>query len=204
MSLRRLGTDYVDLYQTHWQDATTPVEDTMNELLKLKQEGKIRAIGVSNAGVGHLESYLKTGQVDTDQESYSMLDRKKEKDNIPYCEKRGISFLAYSPLARGLLTGKVAPDFVFNDGDHRRDNFLFNRGNRMKVRRMLDELGTFTEKYKATFAQLAIAWAFHQKGCTHALGGARRPGQALENAKAGDINLSVEDLAAINKIIDNY
>ncbi|MBN1445238.1 MAG: aldo/keto reductase [Candidatus Omnitrophica bacterium] len=203
MSLRRIGTDYIDLYQTHWQDATTPVEDTMNELLKLKQEGKIRAIGVSNAGVGHLESYLKTGQIDADQESYSMLDRKREKDNIPYCEKRGIAFLAYSPLARGLLTGKVTPDFVFNDGDHRRDNPLFSRGNRIRVRKMLDELSVFAEKYDASFAQLAVAWTFHQQGCTHALAGARRPGQAMENAKAGDMNFGGEDLAAINKIIDS-
>lgn len=204
MSLRRIGTEYIDLYQTHWQDATTPIEDTMNELLKLKQQGKIRAIGVSNAGVGHLESYVKAGQIDTDQESYSMLDRKREKNNIPYCEKQGISFLAYSPLARGLLTGKVTPDFVFNDGDHRRDNSFFSRGNRLKVRRMLDELTPLTEKYNITFTQLAVAWAFHQKGCTHVLAGARKPGQSIENAKAGDIDLRGEDLAVINKIVEKY
>jgi len=74
----------------------------------------------------------------------------------------------------------------------------------MRVRRMLDELSAFTEKYHITFAQLAVVWALHQNGCTHALAGARRPEQALENAKAGDVNLSGEDLAAINKIIDNY
>jgi len=202
MSLRRLGTEYIDLYQTHWQDATTPVEDTMNELLKLKQEGKIRAIGVSNVTTAHLDRYRKTGQLDTDQESYSMLDRQKEKDLLPYCAEHGLAFLAYSPLARGLLTGKISPDRVFRDGDQRKDNPRFNRENRIKVRKMMDALAPFAEKYDGTLTQLAIAWVLHQKGCTHALVGARKTHQVLENAKAGDIILTSGDLRAINLVID--
>jgi len=204
MSLRRLGTEYIDLYQTHWQDATTPVEDTMNELLKLKQEGKIKAIGVSNATPGHLERYMKTGQLDTDQESYSMLDRQKEKDLLPYCAAHKIAFLAYSPLARGLLTGKISPGRVFMDGDQRKGNPRYSPENRIRILEMLEKFRPFAEKYGITFTQLAIAWALHQKGCTHALVGARKTHQALENANAGDIILTSEDLRAINRIIDTY
>jgi len=203
-SLKRLGTDYIDLYQTHWQDPTTPIEETMGELLKIKEEGKIRAIGVSNATPSQMDEYRRVGQLDSDQESYSMLDRKKEKDNLPYCKKNDIAFLAYSPLARGLLTGKVSPDRVFRDGDHRKDHPLFTVENRLKVQRMLDELKPFTEKYDITFTQLAIAWILHQDGCTHALVGARRPEQVMENVKAGDVILSEDDLKEIRRIIERY
>jgi len=204
MSLRRLGTDHIDLYQTHWQDATTPVEDTMNELLKLKQQGKIRAIGVSNVTVEHLDKYRKVGPLDSDQESYSMLNRKHEKDLLPYCEKNNIGFLAYSPLAQGLLTGKVSPDRVFEDGDQRKDRPGFSRENRIKVLKMLGEFAPFTEKYKVTTTQIVIAWTFYQRGCSHALVGARRPQQAVENAGAGDITLGKEDIAEMDRIIKRY
>ncbi len=204
LSLQRLGVDYIDLYQTHWQDSTTPVEDTVNELMKLKKEGKIRAIGASNATVEHLEAYRKAGQLDSDQESYSMLDRRHEKDLLPYCAKNNVAFLAYSPLARGLLTGKVSPDRVFEDGDQRKDNPRYSRENRIKVLKMLDEFKPFIEKYSVTITQLVIAWTFHQKGCTHALVGARRPEQAVENAGAGRIVLNSKDLAAMDRIIARY
>ncbi|MCM8777968.1 MAG: aldo/keto reductase [Candidatus Omnitrophica bacterium] len=203
-SLKRLETDYIDLYQTHWQDPTTPIEETMKELLKLKQEGKIRAIGVSNATTSQMDEYRRVGQIDSDQESYSMLDRNKESDNLPYCQKNNIAFLAYSPLARGLLTGKVSPDKKFSEGDHRKDHPLFTLENRVKVQKMLSELKPFTEKYNITFSQLAIAWVLHQDGCTHALVGARNPSQVKENVKAGDIVFSEEDRKDIRDIIERY
>lgn len=204
MSLRRIGTDCIDLYQTHWQDPTTPVEDTMNELMKLKREGKIRAIGASNATVGHLAEYGRAGQIDSDQESYSMLDRKHEKGLLPYCEKNNIAFLAYSPMARGLLTGKVSPDRIFEESDQRSDNPRFSRENRIKVLEMLDEFKPFTEKYCISVVQLVIAWTFHQKGCTHVLAGIRSPEQAVENAGAGDVVLKDDDLAAMESIVNRY
>ncbi|MCX8082473.1 MAG: aldo/keto reductase [bacterium] len=203
-SLKRLGTDCIDLYQTHWQDPTTPIEDTMNTLMKLKKEGKIRAIGVSNATTSQMDEYRRVGEIDSDQEGYSIIDRKKEIDNLPYCKKHNIAFLAYSPIARGLLTGKVTPEVVFPEGDHRRDHPLFTIENRLKIQKMLSELKPFTEKYSITFTQLAIAWVLHQDGCTHALVGARSPAQVLENVKAGDIILSREDLEKIRVIIERY
>ena len=106
-SLTRLGTTYVDLYQTHWQDPTTPIADTMAAPVKLKEQGKIRAIGVSNANVEHMKAY---GPIDADQEKYSMLDRDMERNgSLPHCRQHNIAVLAYSPLANGLLTGKIGP-----------------------------------------------------------------------------------------------
>ena len=105
---RRLQTDHIDLYQTHWQDKTTPIADTMAELLKLKDEGKIRAIGVSNATVEHIKQY---GPIDSDQEKFSMLDRNLATGGqLEFCRENNIAVLAYSPLANGLLTGKISPD----------------------------------------------------------------------------------------------
>lgn len=203
-SLRRLGTDYIDLYQTHWPDPSVPIEDTMVELLNLKKEGKIRAIGVSNVTVSQMNEYINIGQIDSDQESYSMLDRKQEVDNLPYCKRQNIAFLAYSPLAGGLLTGKIAPDKVFSDDDHRKYHLQFTQENRNKVHKMLSELKPLTEKHNISIVQLVIAWALHQKGCTHALVGARNPSQVKENVKGGDVMLSEDDLKQIRVVIGKY
>jgi len=187
-SLKRLRTDYIDLYQTHWQDSTTPISETMEALLRLKEEGKIRAIGVSNATVEQLEEYKKVGTVDSDQERYSMLDRGIENGLLPYCRKHNIAMLAYSPLAQGLLTGKVGPGREFPEGDMRRGDLRFGVENRAKVAKMLEEFGAIADHYNITLAQLALAWTVSQPGLTHALAGARNPQQALENAKAGDVS----------------
>ncbi|NOY08328.1 MAG: aldo/keto reductase [Spirochaetes bacterium] len=203
-SLKRIGTDVIDLYQTHWQDSTTPIEETMNELLKLKKEGKIKAIGACNATVAQLDDYRKAGPLDIDQEGYSMLDRKPEKDLLPYCSKNNLAFLAYSPLAQGLLTGKISPERKFEDGDQRNMNPRFSLENRQKIAKMLEEFKLVAQKYNLTFAQLAIAWTVQQPGCTHALVGARRPEQAIENANAGNTVLADEDIKAITAVIEKY
>lgn len=134
-SLRRLRTDRIDLYQTHWQDSTTKTEDTMAELMKLKQEGKIRAIGCSNATLEQMRRYQAAGQLDVDQEQYSMLQREHEADNLAFCAENQVAFLAYSPLALGILTGKIAADHEFGKGDVRRRNPWYQKENRQKWRR---------------------------------------------------------------------
>ncbi len=201
-SLRRLGTDYIDLYQTHWQDPTSPIEETMGELVKLKQEGKIRSIGVSNASVADMKEYEKFGQLDSDQESYNMLDRKRKKDNLSYCAQRGIAFLAYSPLARGLLTGRLTPERVLKDGDHRKDDKRFSVENRRKILALLEKLEPIAKEHNATMSKLAIAWALVQPGVTHVLCGARNPLQMQENAKASNIKLSSEEISKINVFLE--
>ena len=200
-SLRRLQTDYIDLYQTHAQDETTPIADTMGALLDLKQQGKIRAIGVSNATASQMEAYCRVGPLDTDQESYSMIDRKIEGDQLPFCRNHGLAMLAYSPLGRGMLTGKFGPDRELAEGDHRRDNPLYSVENRRRVSTLLDTIRPIAQKRGITLPQLVIAWTLHQPGVTHALVGARNRQQAEENAAGGGVLLTDEELGMIDRAI---
>jgi methylglyoxal reductase len=197
-SLRRLNTDYIDLYQTHWQDSTTRIEDTMKTLLDLKREGKIRAIGVSNATIEQIDEYRRVGPVDSAQEKYSMLDRELEPAYLPYTLRHSIAVLAYSPLANGLLTGKVPPDRTFPADDLRYNNPRFSVESRRTVQAMLDQMRPVADKHGLTLSQLVIAWTVAQPGVTHALVGARDSAQAIENAGAGRMALSAEDLRAVN------
>lgn len=196
-SLRRLGTDVIDLYQTHWQDPTTPIEETMAALMDLKREGKIRAIGVSNATPEEIDAYRKVGPVDTDQERYSMVDRELEERLLPYCLKHDIAVLAYSPLARGLLTGRCGPDRAFTGDDQRIGDPQFCIENRERVARLLGEIKPLADARGLTLSQLVIAWTIAQPGLTHALAGARNAAQAVENA-GGDVALGDSEIAAID------
>lgn len=198
-SLKRLGTDYIDLYQTHWQDPTTPIEETMSALLELKEQGKIRAIGVSNATLDQVAEYLRFGPVDTDQEKYSLLDRTHEAALLPFCREMNIAVLAYSPLANGLLTGKIGPDRVFPPTDLRHNNPRFSVENRALIAGRLERIRPIADRYGLTLGQLIIAWTIEQPGVTHALVGARDDVQARENAAAGDITLTTDELVAIHE-----
>jgi aryl-alcohol dehydrogenase-like predicted oxidoreductase len=198
-SLQRLATDHIDLYQTHWQDPTTPIAETVDMLLRLKQDGKIRAIGVSNANVEHLQAY---GRIDSDQERYSLLDREIEQNGVlEHCRRNGIAMLAYSPLANGLLTGKIRPDRPFLEGDLRKDNPRFTRENIERVNTALAGLEPIAMRHAANVSQLVIAWTYGQPGLTCALCGARDADQAIENARAGDIDLSPEELRQIGDAV---
>lgn len=203
-SLRRLNIDCIDLYQTHWQDATTPIEETMSTLMELKAQGKIRAIGVSNAALEQMDEYRAVGPLDTDQELFSMLDRQMEAKSLPYCVKRNIAMLAYSPLGLGILTGKVGPERVFGPGDWRGDHARYTQENRTKIAGMLAEIAPVAEARGLSMAQLVIAWTIAQPGVTHALCGARSPEHAIENAKAGDVVLTDVELATINDAVRRH
>jgi len=203
-SLRRLKTDYIDLYQTHWQDASTPIEETMAALLDLKCEGKIAAIGVSNATVDQIEEYRRLGAVDCDQEQYNMLDRHIEETLLPYCHEHAIAMLAYSPLAKGLLTGKMGPDHEFRGDDHRQSLAMFSRESRGKVAEMLKAIKPIAADRKLTVSQAVLAWTLAQPGLTHVLVGARNHEQARENAEAGGVVLTQSELAQIDKAIATY
>jgi methylglyoxal reductase len=203
-SLRRLGVETIDLYQTHWQESTTSIEETMETLLRLKEEGKIRAIGVSNASLDQLTTYCGVGRVDADQERYSMLDRELESTNIPFCHEKGIAFLAYSPLANGLLTGKIDPDRRFAEGDLRRSSPRFSGENLPKARRLLERIQSVADGRGATPAQIVIAWTIARPGVTHALVGARTEEQAVANAKAADVILSRTELDEIATALEAY
>ncbi len=196
LSLKRLGTDYIDLYQTHWQSLDPerePIAETMEYLLKLREQGKIRAIGASNVTVEQIQEYLAVGGLDAIQPRYSMLDRKIEASLLPYCTKRKISTLVYSPLEQGLLTGNIGMDYVVENGTARDRIPWFKAENRQNVLRMLEGWKDLTDKYHCTLSQLVIAWTVAQPGVTFALCGARKPEHSTENAGAGDIDLAPED-----------
>jgi methylglyoxal reductase len=199
-SLRRLGTDYIDLYQTHWQEPTTPIEATMEALVRLREEGKIRAIGVSNVTVEQLKRY---GKVSSAQQKFSLLDRGIVKDGVvDHCMRNGIAILSYFTMEQGLLTGAMAPDRVFPDGDTRRTNALFRPESIRRVNELVAEIRPFAEKHKATIPQVMIALTAAQPGITHVLVGARDAEQARENARGGALTFPAEDLKAMNAIGD--
>jgi methylglyoxal reductase len=197
LSLRRLGTDYIDLYITHWQDATTPIEETVRAMEELKAAGKIRAIGASNVDRSELQQYIDTGSLDAIQERFSMIDRQIEADLLPLSVASGVSTLSYSSLALGLLSGTVGPDRVFSGDDQRKDNPRFSVANLQKVKTFSDAIRPVAARHDASVAQVVIAWTLAQPGITFSLCGARNPAQALDNARAGTLRLSVDDHKAI-------
>ena len=203
-SLKRLRTDYIDHYITHWQDPTTPISVTMEALEKLKAQGKIRSIGASNTLVAEVEAYAAAGQIDAVQEEYSMVRRGIEATLVPVCLKRGISVLSYSSLALGLLSGGIGPDREFTGDDHRRDNPRFSLENRRKVAAFMNEIAPLAADLGATKAQFVIAWTLQQRGITFSLCGARNPQQAVENAKAGRLRLSPDAIAAIDRAAGHH
>jgi methylglyoxal reductase len=198
-SLRRLGTDHIDLYITHWQDPTTPVEETVAALQDLKRQGKIRAIGASNLSVAELDAYVAAGGLDAIQEEYSMVKRGIERTLLPVCLRDGISVLSYSSLALGLLSGRIGPERVFSGDDLRRDNPRFSIANREKVARLMARIAPIAAAHEATPAQIVIAWTIRQPGIMFSLCGARNPDQARENARAGRIRLSDTDITTISE-----
>jgi aryl-alcohol dehydrogenase-like predicted oxidoreductase len=203
-SLKRLKTDYIDLYQTHWQLDLTPIEERMRTLEALKKEGKIRAIGVSNAAPEQIDSYQQFGQLDADQELYSMLDRKLENSNVAKCARDNIAFLAYSPLGQGLLTGKIGPDRNYPEDDQRRYKPRFQPENVRKIHALLESMRSIADRHNISFTQLTIAWTLAQRGCSHVLCGARDADQAIANTSASSVQLSGDELAAITKAVAKY
>ena len=197
-SLRRLGTDHIDLYITHWQDPTTPIAETMGALEDLKRAGKIRAIGASNVSAADVEAYVAAGTLDAIQEQFSMVHRDIETELVPLCLRQGVSILSYSSLALGLLTGRIGPERRFEGDDLRIGDPRYSVGNRTKAVAFAAELRPLAEALDATVAELVIAWTLRQPGITFALCGARNPDQARENARAGAIELDASHLARID------
>lgn len=197
-SLRRLGTDYIDHYITHWQDPTTPIVETMAALEELKAEGKILSIGASNCSTDDVKLYLSNGQLDAFQEEYSMVRRDLEQEILPICRENSVSVLSYSSLALGLLSGKIGPNRSFTGDDLRKGNPRFSEHNRQKIANLMQAVRPIAEDHHASEAQVVIAWTLSQPGITFSLCGARNPEQARENAGAGRIRLSANDIAAID------
>lgn len=202
VSLKLLGTDVIDLYQCHFPDPNTPIEETMAEMAKMKAEGKIRAIGVSNFDAVLLRRTQKVAQIASNQVGYSMLNRGIENELIPFCLEQDIGILAYGPMGGGILTGKYKQKPKFEGGDARTWFYNFYEEPLWsKVQALLKELEKIAARHGKPVSQVAVNWVRQQPGIASALVGARNPQQAEANAAAGDWQLSAEDLSGINKIV---
>ncbi len=209
-SLKRLGVDCIDLYQTHWPSCPpeeTPIADTVACLLKLRDAGKIRAIGVCNVSPAELVENVRLGKgaVVSDQFRYSMLHRDPERDVLPCCARNNLSTLTYMSLEQGLLTGKVGLDRVFGKDEFRSNeawNPWYLPANRRRILDLLDAWRGLAGQYQCTLAQLVIAWTAAQSGVTHVLCGARHVEQAKENAVAGHLALAAADIEQMRRDVE--
>ena len=202
-SLRRLKTDYVDLLQIHWPDGTTPISETMEAVATLIQQGKVRAAGVCNYNAEQVEEAFKTLALASNQVPYSMVRRDIEKDIVPQALEKGMSILPYSPLQRGLLTGKFSPGHVFKGGDNRGATKYFQPENIRRVNAMLEKFKTLAADHGATVSQLVIHWTIQQPAMNCVLVGARDEAQVMDNVKALSFKLSPEELSFMRQEIEN-
>lgn len=206
-SLKRLGTDYLDLYQIHWPSREIPIEETMDVLLRLKEQGKIREIGVSNYGVLDLDTVLTYNVVVSNQLAYNMLFRGIEYSVLPKCMENGIGVLTYSSLAQGLLSGKYKTADDFPVGRARTKIFSKNRegarhgldGCEELAFAAIDKIRSICADIGEDMADVALAWSLAQPGITSVIAGGRTAAQALQNAKGADITLAPDVLSALNK-----
>ena len=197
-SLRRLRTDHIDLYQQHWPDVSTPIGETMEALDTLIRAGKVRAAGVCNYDAAQMKEAELTIRLAADQVPYSMVRRDIEAELVPYCIANKKAILAYSPLQRGILTGKIRPGHVFNEGDNRGDSKYYQGENLSRINAFLDGLRPLAAAKNASLSQLIIRWTLQRPGITIALVGARDARQAVENAEAIQVRLSAEEVAFID------
>ena len=195
-SLKRLQTDYIDLLQIHWPDSTTAIAETMEALDLLLQQGKIRAAGVSNYSVEQVSKAQNSIQIASNQVGYSMLNRGIEQDLIPYAQQHDLGIIVYSPMERGLLTGKYFNEGKLKENDHR--NGYFQQFDLKKVKTFLDTISPIAADKGVSLSQLVLRWTSLQPAITVVLAGARNAEQAIANAEATAIDLTIDELSFID------
>jgi aryl-alcohol dehydrogenase-like predicted oxidoreductase len=202
-SLRRLGIDTIDLYQIHWNQPEEDIEEGWTEMARLVDEGKVRYIGLSNFEVEQIQRLQKIHPVASLQPPYSMLHREVEDELLGYCGENNIGVIVYSPMQRGLLTGKFDAERVANlpEGDHRKTNPDFQQPQFGATLQLVEQLRPIAERNGRTLAQLAISWVLRRPEVTAAIVGARSPQQIKETASAADWNLSEEDIEEIGQLL---
>ncbi|MFL7793436.1 MAG: aldo/keto reductase [Anaerolineae bacterium] len=206
-SLRRLQTDFIDLYQIHWPSREVPISETFPVLEKLRDQGKVRAIGMSNFGIGDLTDLLAIGHCQTDQLPYSLLWRAVEYEIQPKCVDENIGILCYSPLMQGLLTGKYASPDEVPDGRARTRHFSKDRpsvrhgesGCEAETFAAIERIRQASESVGESMAKVSLAWLLAQLGVNAVLAGARKPGQIRETAQAADLTLAPETIEALTE-----
>lgn len=199
LSLRRLKTDYIDLYQIHWPDPETPVEDSWTTMVNLQTEGKVRYIGVCNYDTSMLKKCNTIAPVQSLQPPYNLLRRQIENDILPYCRENEIGVIAYSPMQSGLLSGSFDINKLAND-DWRRKNKYFQEPYLSKALNFIEKLKPLAQKYNTSVGNLAIAWVLFHPAITSAIVGARSPKQIEEIVKSEKLILENEDYQKLNSI----
>lgn len=205
-SLTRLGVDVIDLYQMHWPEPEEDIEQGYEEMAKLAQEGKVRYIGVSNYNINQLEKIKNIHPPASLQPPYSMLRRGVENELLDYCLKNNMGVLAYSPMQRGLLTGKFSQKRLGNlpDDDHRKKSPEFQQPQFAATLQLVEGLKKVAQRNNKTCAQLAVSWVLRREELTAAIVGARHPKQIKETAEAGDWRLYREDINEIEILLTQW
>jgi aryl-alcohol dehydrogenase-like predicted oxidoreductase len=198
-SLHHLGVEAIDLYQIHWPDHETPFEETGAALARLKEEGKIRHVGVSNFSPAEIEELSRAVEVETDQPPYNLFNRGAEEEVLPWCREHDIGLLVYGPLSHGLLSGNFDPSKL-GDDDWRHDHAPFQGDALERNLEAVERLKEFAAARGQTLPQLAAAWVLAQPGVHVAITGARRPAHVDGVASAADIELSDDELAEIDEL----
>lgn len=200
-SLRALGTDYIDLYQLHSPQPQWPIEDTMAGLLRLREQGKIRYIGISNFSAEQTLEALKYGPVHSSQPRYNMIWREAEDSVLSCCLENGVGVIPHSVLAKGLLGGKHLPGHRFAPDDERK-RFNFFQGQTFEmIHRVTEKLSVWAQEHGRDIVQLAIAWTLAHPAVSSPIVGAKSPEQVYHNARAADWSLSANDLEEIDEIM---
>ena len=203
-SLRRLGVDVIDLYQIHWPDLQAPFAKTAEVMAKLQEEGKIRAIGVSNYSPDEMDAFAEAADLDAVQPPYNLFERGAEDDVLPYAQEQGLTVLAYGVLCRGMLSGKMDADRDFDGDDLRRHDPKFQEPRFSRYLAAVDELAALArERWDKSVLQLAVRWVLDQ-GPTIALWGARRPGQVKPVDGIDGWSLDDEAKREIDAILDRH
>lgn len=197
-SLRRLGVDHVDLYYIHRYDGKTPPEESYGEVMRFKEEGLIRAGGVSNFQVPQIEAALKAGPVDALQSQYNMLQRGVETEILPFCEAHDISFVPWGPLAYGLLGGRYGRDFELDENDWRHRSGAFGEGTFEENIERVEALKTIADGKGAPLAHVAIQWLLSRPAVASVIAGAKRAAQVDDNARADGLALDAATLALLD------
>lgn len=215
-SLRRLGTDYIDIYQMHWPDYETPIEETMDALNQIKEAGKIRYIGASNFPIRLLNEARKYGQIVSHQCLYNMIDRnadfyhniplyyKTEEEIIPDCKEHNMAFIPYSPLCQGLLSGTFKPGKNFDEKDVRNANPELKGEKLAENLKLVEELKKVAERIGRPLSQIALNWLIKNETVTTIIAGATKIAHIKDNVDSAGWELDDETYNEINALLDKY
>jgi aryl-alcohol dehydrogenase-like predicted oxidoreductase len=203
-SLKRLGTDYIDLYQIHWPDPAVQIEDSMRALMKAKESGKIRYIGICNFSGNQLKEAMKYGEIVSYQPNYSLLEREIESDQMKVCVENNTGIISYGSLGAGMLTGKYKEHPQFKKGDAR--NFFYKFFKKQywpEVKAVVDKVSEVAKKRGVKPGHVAIAWNLSKKGVSAAIVGARTAEQVIDNLGGSGLILTAEEIYELDKVSEN-